>query len=91
MAATVATTVDDEFVLASFVTLPPTPTPPTLSVDGGREAVRGGDSGATFVISTAIEFVGLGPERWGVREKKQELGSGPVGTDARVPQDIGPS
>ena len=90
MAATVATTVDDEVVLASFVTLPPTPTPPTLSVDG-REAVRGGDSGATFVISTAIEFVGLGPERWGVREKKQELGSGPVGTDARVPQDIGPS
>ena len=28
---------------------------------------------------------------WGVREKKQELGSGPVGTDARVPRDIGPS
>ena len=41
MAATVATTVDDEVVLVLFVTLSPTQTPPTLSVDG-REAVRGG-------------------------------------------------
>ena len=57
---------------------------------GGRQR-GGGDNGASFVISTAMEFVGLGPERWGVREKKLELGSGPVGTDACVLRDIGPS